>query len=409
MIRAYLIWLYIFFNISCAIYFGAIGKLGGDFKYEYPADVYLLVLSCFITIFTFILVQGVIFKVFERVRIRRRCSFNNTRKLDIFILVLVSLAVVISIFFKVGVLGVDKSITDDVPKIVLYFNTMFQPVFLVLIYLFYKCDSNRLIYFLIYILYVILVILNGQTAQLLILFCLFLMRKSLKGKKYNFLNIMLLTLGGLAFYPFVRMIKDAIVHSVNSKSGLADTLSMMIDGLSPEKYFDYLFITLERFQMVSNTYFIIDNGERLSSLFSHEGFSSSFYSLHWLVSAIARLLGMDTSNILSAQDFFAFYINGVSTWSSQIGVLGYFFFYNYYSIIIIVSILIILFLSVRLSAVLNKGNELVELTWCMTLLLVCHGWFLPFINYFQSLIVFFLLVLSLNARKVYYPQKGNRC
>lgn len=409
MIRSYLLWLYIFFNVSCAVYFGLIDKLGGDFKYEYPSDASMLIFSCVIVVSSFVLVQGVIFKFYERMKIRKHCSFNNSYKLDFLMLVLVILAILSSIFFKVGVLGVNKDVTDDAPKIVFYFNTFFQPVLLVLIYLFYRCDSNRVIYFLIYLLYATLVVLNGQTAQLLLLFCLYLLRKSRQGKKYNFYSVLALTGVGVGLYPFVRMMKDTIVHSANSGGGIVDSLGDLISRANFETYFDYLFITLERFQMISNTHFVIDNGEQLGTLFSKTGSSYSFYSLHWLVSSFIRFFDIDSSNILSAQDFLAYQINGVSTWSSQIGIVGYFIFYHFYSIIIIFSMLIILFLSVRLSAILSQKNELVDLTWCMSLLLICHGWFIPFINYFQSVFIFMLLIFILNiGTSIHLNRNKNR-
>ena len=53
MTRKYLFTLYVFLNISCALYFGVLGMLGGDFKYEYPADPELLLLSLLIVLLTF--------------------------------------------------------------------------------------------------------------------------------------------------------------------------------------------------------------------------------------------------------------------------------------------------------------------------------------------------------------------
>ncbi|MHA1059385.1 hypothetical protein, partial [Enterobacter kobei] len=71
MTRKYLFALYIFLNISCTLYFGVLGMLGGDFKYEYPADSELLLLSLLIVLLTFFIVQRVIFRIFENIPVKK--------------------------------------------------------------------------------------------------------------------------------------------------------------------------------------------------------------------------------------------------------------------------------------------------------------------------------------------------
>ncbi|TDS88337.1 hypothetical protein EDF78_111141 [Rahnella sp. BIGb0236] len=399
MIRKYLMFLYVFFNLSCSVYFLSIGTLGGDFKYEYSADAALIILSCLIVLFTFLIFQGVIFKAFEAVRTTSCCLYNHSLKLDWSMLALVIIGIMLSVLYKIGVLGVNKDLVNEVPKLMLYFNTLFQPVLLVLIYLFYRCESKRYVYFLVYVLYIILILLNGQTGQLLILFCLFLIRKKRQGKNYRLTKIITLTTIGIALYPFVRMMKDAIVNSINSGGDLIGDITTAISGIDLETYFNYLFITLERFQMVSNTHFIVQYGEGLGEQFAQTGSSYSFYSLNWLVAALARFFNVDVSMITSAQDFMAYQINGVSTWSSQIGVIGYFYFYHLYAVTIIFVILLALFVAIRLSSFLGNGKALVDLTWCLSLMLICHGWFIPFLNYMQCLFLFVLFILVLNVGK----------
>lgn len=404
MTRKYLFALYIFLNISCALYFGVLGMLGGDFKYEYPADSELLLLSLLIVLLTFWIVQRVIFKVFENIPVKKTINLNNSIVLDWFVFAIVIIGLFSSIFFSVGVLGASKDVAEDAPKLIFYFNSFFQPSLFVLIYLFYRYDSTRFLYYINFILYIILILVSGQTGQLLLLFCLYLLRKK---NPLKFFQLCIFTLLGIGLYPFVRIIKDAIVQSVNAGSNLIETVLTAMSNIDMDIYFSYLFITLERFQSVSNIHYLLQNGERLSTLFDLTGSTYSFFSLYWIVSAFLRMFGIDLSNIISAQDFTAVSINGVSTWSSQIGVFGYVYFYGIYSAIIFFSIMIVLFFCIRMSKLLNKNNAITNLTWFMSLLLICHGWFIPFYNYAQALLIFLGLVLTLNAFKMKHRVYGS--
>ncbi|WP_230201611.1 oligosaccharide repeat unit polymerase [Enterobacter cloacae] len=403
MTRKYLFTLYVFLNISCALYFGVLGMLGGDFKYEYPADPELLLLSLLIVLLTFWIVQRVIFVIFENIPVKTTINLNNSFILDWLVFAIVIIGLFSSIFFSVGVLGASKDVAEDAPKLIFYFNSFFQPSLFVLIYLFYRYDSTRFLYYINFILYIILILVSGQTGQILLLFCLYLIRKR---NALNFFQLCIFTLFGIGLYPFVRIIKDAIVQSVNAGSNLIETVLTAISNIDMDIYFSYLFITLERFQSVSNMHYLIQNGERLSALFDLTGSTYSFFSLYWLMSAFLRMFGVDLSSITSAQDFTAVSINGVSTWSSQIGVLGYIYFYGIYSAIIFVSIMIVLFFCIRMSKLLNKNNSITNLTWFISLLLICHGWFIPFYNYAQALLIFVGLVLTLNAFKVKHKAHG---
>lgn len=404
MTRKYLFALYIFLNISCALYFGVLGMLGGDFKYEYPADSELLLLSLLIVLLTFWIVQRVIFKVFENILVKKTINLNNSIVLDWFVFAIVIIGLFSSIFFSVGVLGASKDVAEDAPKLIFYFNSFVQPSLFVLIYLFYRYDSTRFLYYINFILYIILILVSGQTGQLLLLFCLYLLRKK---NPLKFFQLCIFTLLGIGLYPFVRIIKDAIVQSVNAGSNLIETVLTAMSNIDMDIYFSYLFITLERFQSVSNIHYLLQNGERLSTLFDLTGSTYSFFSLYWIVSAFLRMFGIDLSNITSAQDFTAVSINGVSTWSSQIGVFGYVYFYDIYSAIIFFSIMIVLFFCIRMSKLLNKNNAITNLTWFMSLLLICHGWFIPFYNYAQALLIFLGLVLTLNAFKMKHRVYGS--
>ncbi|MCU6424843.1 oligosaccharide repeat unit polymerase [Enterobacter sichuanensis] len=404
MTRKYLFTLYVFLNISCALYFGVLGLLGGDFKYEYPADSELLLLSLLIVLFTFVLLQKVIFNIFENIPVKATINLNDSYFLDCLVFAIVIIGLFSSIFFSVGVLGASKDVAEDAPKLIFYFNSFFQPSLFVLIYLFYRYDSTRFLYYANFILYIILILVSGQTGQILLLFCLFLIRKK---NPLNFFQLCILTLLGIGLYPFVRIIKDAIVQSVNAGSNLIETILTAMSNIDLDIYFSYLFITLERFQSVSNIHYLIQNGERLSGLFDLTGSTYSFFSLYWLVSAFLRMFGLDLSSITSAQDFTAISINGVSTWSSQIGVFGYIYFHGVYSAIIFLSMMLVLFFCIRMSKMLNKNNAITNLTWFMSLLLICHGWFIPFYNYAQALLIFLGLVLTLNAFKMKHKAYGS--
>ncbi len=156
MTRKYLAVLFAFFNISCAFYFGMLNSLGGDFKYEFTADVSLLLLSTIIALLTFFFIQVVVFSFFEKIRMDKKILYNNNISLVFIIIIITSFSIFFSLYYKVGVLGINKDIIEDAPKMVFYFNSIFQPSYLILVYLFYRYDSVRLIYYANFILYILL-------------------------------------------------------------------------------------------------------------------------------------------------------------------------------------------------------------------------------------------------------------
>lgn len=62
--------------------------------------------------------------------------------------------------------------------------------------------------------------------------------------------------------------------------------------------------------------------------------------------------------------------------------------------------IIFIFLSILLSRKLMSSRYFLTLTWLMCLFLVCHGWFIPFINYIQSLLVFISVIMALQVFNV---------
>lgn len=93
-------------------------------------------------------------------------------------------------------------------------------------------------------------------------------------------------------------------------------------------------------------------------------------------------------------------INGQDTWSSHISFLGYIPFFGFYSVLVYTLMLVFVFLSIFLSRKLMANRYFLTLTWLMCLFLVCHGWFIPFINYIQSLLVFIFVIMTLQVFNV---------
>lgn len=159
------------------IIFWSVRYVGWGFQVWIPCRFRIAVIISFDCIINFFIVQRVIFRIFENIPVKKTINLNNSIVLDWLVFAIVIIGLFSSIFFSVGVLGASKDVAEDAPKLIFYFNSFFQPSLFVLVYLFYRYDSTRFLYYINFILYIILILVSGQTGQLLLLFCLYLLRK----------------------------------------------------------------------------------------------------------------------------------------------------------------------------------------------------------------------------------------
>ncbi|HFR4563637.1 MAG: oligosaccharide repeat unit polymerase [Enterobacter sichuanensis] len=404
LIRRYFLTIYLFFNVVCGFYFIYDGNLGGDFQGEYPTEPALMIIAILLVFVIFYMIQSLIFPFFERVRVRE-ISYCKNKTLDYFVVLLLCLSIHAAINLNVGISGLKLDEPDGSSKIYFFLISIFQPVNFALIYLFYRVIGSRLnkVVLLNVLLYVVYVIVSAQTINILTLFALFIISLQLKNIRVTAKKLFTLTALGLLIYPIIRFLKYAIVSSGRQNVALVSTFQNNLGDGATAMYFDFFFKSIERFQMVANIQFIMEQWDSLTYSYSsavNGGYS--FLSSYWFIDAVLRRVFGENlfAGGLSPQDFMATAINGQDTWSSHISFLGYIPFFGFYSVLVYTLMLFFVFLSIFLSRKLMANRYFLTLTWLMCLFLVCHGWFIPFINYIQSLLVFIFVIMTLQVFNV---------
>lgn len=401
LIRRYFLTIYIFFNVVCGFYFIYDGNLGGDFQGEYPTEPVLMTVAILLVLLIFYVIQSLIFPFLERVRVRE-ISYCKNKLLDYFVILLLCLSIYAAINLNVGISGLKLDEPDGGSKIYFFLISIFQPVNFSLIYLFYRVIGSRInkLVLLNILLYIVYVIVSAQTINILTLFSLFIISLQLKHVRVTAKKLFTLTALGLLIYPVIRFLKYAIVSSGRQNIALASTFQNNLGEGATAMYFDFFFKSIERFQMVANIQFIMEQWDSLTYSYSSAVNSGySFLSSYWFIDAMLRRVFGENffATGVSPQDFMATAINGQDTWSSHISFLGYIPFFGFYSVLVYTLMLMFVFFSIVLSRKLMSNRYFLTLTWLMSLFLVCHGWFIPFINYVQSLLVFISVITALQV------------
>ncbi|MCF8582587.1 oligosaccharide repeat unit polymerase, partial [Enterobacter ludwigii] len=208
---------------------------------------------------------------------------------------------------------------------------------------------------------------------------MFIISLQLKNVRVSTKKLFALTALGLLIYPIIRFLKYAIVSSGRQNIALASTFQNNLGDGATAMYFDFFFKSIERFQMVANIQFIMEQWDSLTYSYSsavNGGYS--FLSSYWFIDAVLRRVFGENffATGVSPQDFMATAINGQDTWSSHISFLGYIPFFGFYSVLVYTLMLIFIFFGIVLSRKLMANHYFLTLTWLMCLFLVCHGWFI---------------------------------
>ncbi|NBM57124.1 oligosaccharide repeat unit polymerase [Proteus sp. G2667] len=398
-ITSYFLYLYLFFNISCFFYFSLDGYLGGDFKNKnIETNTFLLFISLLIVIFTFLFYLKLIYKISEKIT-TPHLTFTRNNTLAFITSVILFFGIYAALFFKVGVLGLEE--IEKSPKVIRWIYVITQPLYFGLIYLYYISNFKSTYFKVNLILYLTLVLLCGQTIQLLLVFILYIYYRY--SYKNNSNHIILITIMGILIYPIFRVIKDTIILSFITDSNFFHNIEKIISLNLLDIYIHYLFITLERFQIISNIQFLISNQDNIYN--GYENISNGlfgFFSNYWLQISILKLFMLidQSYTYTSPQSYLAYLINNKTNWASHIGQAGYFIFYGINGIYIwLYSILLSLF-SFILSKIITNKNNITLLTWILILQFICHGWIFAFTYFLQTLILFSILLFILGKLKI---------
>lgn len=397
--------LYIFFNVACVIYFSYTGLLGGDFANEYVASPFWLIVALFIVLATFYFFSCFLFKIFCSVKVRRYSQVNSII-IDVFFTCLFLFSTYVALAYKIGVFGLDPDDLISVPAYLKQTYSVFQPIYLGVIYLFYRVGNFKFLTYFNLVLYVVLFLVSGQTNQFILIFALYLFYRNNYAKPINKNKLIMLTMLGIALYPCFRLLKIGIVGFQRDDTDLLQFASI-IGGDFLSYYTTFLFVTLERFQIVANISFIL---ERFSEI--HQNYSlligpdnvSNFFANNWIIKFFMKALGFDVDLSMQPQSFLALLINGREFWSSHIGIFGYYVFYSIGSMLIYLFLLVVMALSVFLCKKMSKNDNLLLLCRLLVLIVVCHGWIMAYVFFLQALIVFYIFIfLVRGVSNLYVP------
>ena len=385
--------LYIFFNVVCAIYFSCTGLLGGDFVNEYVASPVWLVVALIIVLITFYFFSCLLFKLFSAVKVTRYSQVNSVI-IDLILTCIFIYSIYVTIFYKIGVYGLDPDELESVPGYLKQIYSVIQPIHFGIIYLFYRVGNFRLLTYINLVLYVVLFLVSGQTNQFILIFALYLFYRNNYAKPVNMNILVLMTIAGIALYPLFRLLKVGIVGFQRDGTDLTHYVSLISDDFLTY-YSTFLFVTLERFQIVANISFLLEHFQEIYQTYSSSvgvGNVINFFTTNWVIKFFMKSIGLFIDTSASPQTFLALMINGRDFWASHIGIFGYYIFYGVASFFIYSFIVVVMLITAILCKKISKSDSLLLLFRLLVLILVCHGWLMAFVFFMQALLVFYLLI-----------------
>lgn len=403
--RVVILSLFVFSNILSCLYFIYTGYLGGDLLNEYTVDVELMFVSILYVVSGFAFVMLVLPSIFTKIINGFKCyELTNFLPGIHYLFMFISVFYFVSVFFyNIGLAG-GGWLNADIPKSIMYLNAVICPPYLILIYIFSQLNSKSKIYFFNVSLYAITAIVRGFTNPFIYLFVVFLLRKECFGKPVKIKTISLVALVSIFLYPFVRIAKTVILIRNGFAIDGSDNqdvmfiLNQVASGYNGflDLYLAFLFVTFERFQHVANVQFLLANLNEFHFFLS--GFNvNAFYGDGWMYHAIGKVVDPTNNwdNTKSIYGIFAQFIRG-SDWNAQIGFVGWIVLYPELMLFYILYVVSIVFILYFLSRRICAHGFLVELTWCILLVLVAHGWIMDLELYLQSMILFYCMVTIIN-------------
>ncbi|MBL0500227.1 oligosaccharide repeat unit polymerase [Aeromonas caviae] len=395
----FLLWLYVFFNVACTIYFSSIGLLGGDFGGEYKASSFWLVIALCIILLTFKLLPSVIFNIFNSIKVNR-CESIKSNAIDFFFTLVFIFSIYIAVVYKMGVYGMGEDIFDSIPSHINIAYSILQVPYLGLIYFFYRVDDFRKIaYLLNLVFYISLCLICGQTFQLIFILILYLLWRREVGNPVNMKWGVFFSVVGLLLYPFIRLLKLVLVTYQHDAGEALVVAGYILNDFSGYYVFS-LFDSLERFQIVANLSFILERFDYLSSDYQRlvgYGNVNNFFSSNWVFKFVIKTFGFFTDLSDSPQKYLALFINGNDFWTSHISFFGYYVFYGFASLFIYSFVLLAVFTGVCICKKISNKNNVQLLNRIMILIMICHGWFMAYVGFIQAILLFYFLLYFFDA------------
>lgn len=398
--KTILLFVFLFSNIFLTFSYFFNGELGGDLGGYAINDSITLWYSLLIVLcsYCFVIISYSYFSSINISSIYKAKVSVRSDLLDYIVTFLLLVSFFFSYQYGYGRVGFNS---EAVPSVVTLFNKLLVPILVAEIYLFYNFSSKKACYYINTFLFLALAVYKGYTGPILHIGFLWVFRWHYFGK----LNIrMLVSLFVLAVLsaPLIRILKNAILRSMMSPeySSIFDALNILYVISGVDNFFDlylaYFQRVFERFELISSTYYIIENTDAINNLYIEQKFLP-FYLYHWIPQTIEKYILLSPTFDLTqdyAQRAVASLVDPNFSWQMHIGYSGWLIIKPYLAMIYVLYTSTLLFLAIHLSKILNDRKSGVEqLTWYLTISYVIHGWFNEYILFIQALVVYILLLL----------------
>ncbi|RUO37322.1 hypothetical protein CWE13_04995 [Aliidiomarina shirensis] len=377
------------------------GVLGGDFGYEYSASISSIFVAILLVLFTFFFTLKVLYPLINSIKIPSISL--DYQKLSYPALLVLAFGFYSAIFYQIGVAGLGDLANNNENQSARQLYALLQPAVLVLAYIFIYSNIRGPLYYLIVAFYVAYCLIAGQTGQLLTLFVLYIYCSSNREQLSFKLKVIFLTALGLAVYPFVRILKNAVIMQYVSGTSFFESVKSLLGSNLLNTYHTYLIQSFERFQVVANLSYLMENFRSL--YVSTELHVIDFFNTNWIFNTIGSRTIVTRDLVDSPQSMLAFHINNVEGWNSHIGLFGYAFAYGVSGFLIVIFSILLMVIAILLSNFIDPSGKLRLLTWISILKLICFGWINAFINYIQALLILAIIMFCMHILMSLLPSK----
>jgi hypothetical protein len=310
-----------------------------------------------------------------RLNLYRPAIGQNNKAIDYFFALLSSLLLLTLAFTNTG--SIIRGDGNENRYLDLAF-ALLQPFYLLIIYFYAREGESHLIHKMTFLFFVIACILSGLTGYLLYIspFLYSTLRRRI-GR-----NMAGVLLGfGFTLLPAIRMLKFLYINGFDKID--------VITGDLGKSYLAFMEIVIDRFSYIPNVIFISDNAEVFRKMMHSEylpffqGYGGSL--IHKIVS------GGAVENINSAVTNM---ITGLDDSNSTFPMISYFDLSGWLGTGVLMYGLIVNTVLMLLLAIVLRRERLLFLGLVVSYTLLLGGWFWPYMNFVQAVIVFFGIQVS---------------
>lgn len=392
--RRILLLIYLGANLIYTFYFSYIGLLGGDFFGSgIVANPYLLTVSFFQILIVFLFYLKYIFRITDKIEIRKEICVNKQKLIDVFYLFIVLFYLVLALSG-----GTSYSIpfnATGLPHIFAQIRDLLSIEDLIKVYVFFGIVRASKLYFFNVVAFTFGMLYAGKTGIILYFVPLYFIFKMLKGEDISNFRIMLFLTVGMILLPIVRFLKLSIGFFLDDTAVyFSDVLAIYQGNNDIWGIVSYFFMaSFERFQHVANISYIIENVKQIShDIYYLDPFINNHISIYLLNSS----LGINHESTYFNSYLASLIIN--KHWATHSGVTGIIYAYGLSGFVQVILYSILLFIGLLIIKLFKKNYRiaLTEYIWINTLLLFSHGWFSAFYSTIYALIIFIFTVLLIN-------------